>query len=125
MYRAADGRRDQRLDRLRPAHVTVDGDLDVVGVLGFGVGRTRRRTRERLQRIVIDAIELPPYAQVDAIVEVDRPPLVGPRPDIAGRPAIVGDQWEPLPVDVARAPGDLLLEAPQRSVPVMAMRVWK
>ena len=101
---------NQRAHRLRPAHVARDRDLDIVRELRVGVTGTRRRTRERLQCIVIRPVELPPDAQVDPVVEIDRAPLVTSCTDIAIGAAAVGDQREPLPVHVTGAAGDRFLD---------------
>src|SRR6202011_429874 len=102
-----------RVYRLRPAHVARDAHLDVLGAFGSGarVGGARRCTREGLQHIMIRAIELAPYADVDASVQVNRAPLMGARPRITARATRSGIRREPLPIDVAGVAGDHLLDA--------------
>ena len=98
----------QGSDCFGPAHVAVDGHLDVVGVLGVDAGRRGAGggTRKGLQCIAISAVELSPDAQVHAVVEIDGAPLVGAPAHVAVRPTAVGDQRKPLPVDVTRFSAD-------------------
>src|SRR6201999_456597 len=69
---------------------------------------TRRDAGKRLQRIAVRAVELPPYAQVDAVVEIDGAPFVRPGARVSAASAATGVLREPLPVDMSAAARNLL-----------------
>lgn len=78
-------RLEQGANLVGPLHVDERGDLDVFRTLRRPerVRIAHRDTRKRLRRIAIQPTELSPGAHVDAVVQIDRAPFVGPGPRVS------------------------------------------
>ena len=95
-------RAHQAANLVGPAHIASRDHVEVLDALGVrAVGVGRGDSGERNQRVADPPIELPPHAEVHAVVQGDGVPLVRLAAGVASGAPATGVAREPLPVDVA------------------------